>query len=119
MIRTDGGAVWFAGDTGWGPHFAEVGARLGAPALALLPIGAYEPRWFMAAVHMNPDEAVRAHLAAGARQSLALHHGTFRLTDEGIDAPVQDLAGARKAHAVADPIFRALLVGESVSLSLT
>ena len=117
-IKTATGSVWFAGDTGWGPHFAEVRARLGAPALALLPIGAYEPRWFMAPVHMNPDEAVRSHLAVGARQSLAMHHGTFRLTDEGIDAPVHDLAAARKAHAVADAVFLAPQVGETVVVPL-
>ena len=117
-IKTATGSVWFAGDTGWGPHFAEVRSHLGAPALALLPIGAYEPRWFMAPVHMNPDEAVRAHLAVGARQSLAMHHGTFRLTDEGIDAPVNDLAVARKAHAVTDSAFAAPEVGETRMVSL-
>ena len=118
MIKTAGGSVWFAGDTGWGPHFAEVRARLGSPALALLPIGAYEPRWFMEAVHMNPDEAVRAHLALGTKLSLASHHGTFRLTDEGIDAPLHDLASARAAHAVADLAFRAPQVGETLAVSL-
>jgi L-ascorbate metabolism protein UlaG (beta-lactamase superfamily) len=114
MIRAAGGSVWFAGDTGWGPHFAEVRARLGAPDLALLPIGAYEPRWFMAPVHMNPDEAVRAHLAAGARLSLAMHHGTFRLTDEGLDAPLHDLAAAREKHGVPSTAFAAPACGETV-----
>jgi L-ascorbate metabolism protein UlaG (beta-lactamase superfamily) len=114
MLRTRHASVWFAGDTGWGPHFAETRSRLGAPSCALLPIGAYEPRWFMEPVHMNPDEAVRAHLALGARQSLAMHHGCFRLTDEGRDAPVQALAAARTAHGVADTAFAAPAVGETV-----
>jgi len=118
MIRTRQGAVWFAGDTGWGPHFAEVRARLGAPDCALLPIGAYEPRWFMEAVHMNPDEAVRAHLALGAKQSLAMHHGCFCLTDEGWDAPVRALAAARAVHVVADSFFRVPSVGETVLVRL-
>jgi len=118
MIKTPAGLVWFAGDSGWGPHFAEVRTRLGAPALALLPIGAYEPRWFMAPVHMNPEESVRAHLALGARQSLGMHHGTFRLTDEGIDAPLHDLAAARAAHGVADGAFTAPQFGETVLVSL-
>ena len=114
MIRAAGGSTWFAGDTGWGPHFAEIQARLGAPALALLPIGAYEPRWFMAAVHMNPDEAVQAHLAVGARLSLAMHHGTFRLTDEGLEAPLRDLAAARDRHGVRVTAFAAPACGETV-----
>lgn len=118
MLKTPAGLVWFAGDTGWGPHFAAVRARLGAPALALLPIGAYEPRWFMTPVHMNPEEAVRAHRALEARLSLATHHGTFRLTDEGLDAPLHDLATARSAQGVAENSFRAPQVGETVSVSL-
>ncbi len=117
-LKTAAGSVWFAGDTGWGPHFAEIRARLGTPDLALLPIGAYEPRWFMAAVHMNPAEAVRAHLALGAKQSLASHHSTFRLTDEGIDAPVHDLAAARDAHAVPPAAFTAPGFGETVPVPL-
>jgi L-ascorbate metabolism protein UlaG (beta-lactamase superfamily) len=112
------GSVWFAGDTGWGEHFSEVRTRLGAPAVALLPIGAYEPRWFMAPVHMNPDEAVRAHLAVGARLSLASHHGTFRLTDEGIDAPLLDLAAAREKHGLPATAFVAPQCGETVPVSL-
>ncbi len=112
-IKTPTGSVWFAGDTGWGAHFAEIRTRLGAPDLALLPIGAYEPRWFMAAVHMNPDEAVRAHLALGARLSFAAHHGAFRLTDEGIDAPLRDLAIAREQHGVSAAAFAAPALGET------
>jgi len=56
-----------------------------------LPIGAYEPRWFMSPVHMGPDEAVRAHTILGARTSIAIHHGTFKLTDEAIDTPRREL----------------------------
>jgi L-ascorbate metabolism protein UlaG (beta-lactamase superfamily) len=118
-VKTPAGSVWFAGDTGWGDHFAEVRARLGAPALALLPIGAYEPRWFMAPVHMNPDEAVRGHLAVGAKLSLASHHGTFRLTDEGIDGPLKDLAAAREKHGLIPAAFAAPAVGETVLVPLT
>ena len=112
-LRTQRGFVWFAGDTGWGSHFAEVQARLGAPDLALLPIGAYEPRWFMEPVHMNPAEAVRAHLALGAKHSLAIHHGTFCLTDESRDAPVRDLAAARTEQGVTDDAFVAPAAGET------
>jgi L-ascorbate metabolism protein UlaG (beta-lactamase superfamily) len=119
MLRTAAGLIFFAGDTGWAPHFAEISARLGAPALALIPIGAYEPRWFMQSVHMNPDEAVRAHRALGARQSIGMHFGTFHLTDEGIDEPVRALAVARTAQTVADEAFTTLEFGETRLLSLS
>lgn len=83
--------VYFAGDTGFGPHFAQIREKFGAPHLALLPIGAYEPRWFMSPVHMAPDEAIRAHEILAARTSIAIHHGTFQLADDGLDTPKQQL----------------------------
>src|SRR5882672_4122104 len=83
--------VYFAGDTGFGLHFAQIREKFGSPHLALLPIGAYEPRWFMSPVHMAPGEAVKAHQIMGAKTSIAIHHGTFQLTDEGIDTPRQQL----------------------------
>jgi L-ascorbate metabolism protein UlaG (beta-lactamase superfamily) len=83
--------VYFAGDTGFGRHFAQVRERFGSPHLALLPVGAYEPRWFMSPVHMDPDEAIRAHAVLAARTSIAIHHGTFQLSDEGIDSPKKQL----------------------------
>jgi L-ascorbate metabolism protein UlaG (beta-lactamase superfamily) len=95
MIGTGAGMVLFAGDSGAGPHWADIRLRLGAPDIALLPIGAYEPRWFMAPVHMNPAEAVEAHIALGAHQSVGMHFGTFQLTDEAIDAPLHALDAAR------------------------
>jgi L-ascorbate metabolism protein UlaG (beta-lactamase superfamily) len=79
--------VYFAGDTAFGGHFASIRERFGAPRLALLPIGAYEPRWFMSPVHMGPEDAVRAHRILGARTSIAIHHGTFQLGDDGLDTP--------------------------------
>jgi len=87
VIESSFGMVYFAADTGFGPHFAWVRDRFGPPRLALLPIGAYEPRWFMSPVHMNPEEAVEAHRILGAVTSIAIHHGTFQLGDEAIDAP--------------------------------
>jgi len=88
--------VYFAGDTGFGSHFAEIREKFGAPHVALLPIGAYEPRWFMSPVHMTPEEAVRAHEILGAKTSIAIHHGTFQLADEGIDTPEQQLMASRR-----------------------
>lgn len=83
--------MYFAADTAFGPHFAQIRERFGSPQLALLPIGAYEPRWFMSPVHMGPDEAVRAHRILAAKTSIAIHHGTFQLADEGIDTPAKQL----------------------------
>jgi L-ascorbate metabolism protein UlaG (beta-lactamase superfamily) len=87
--------VYFAGDTAFGSHFAQIRERFGPPQLALLPIGAYAPRWFMSPVHMDPGEAIRAHEILSARTSIAIHHGTFQLADEGIDTPMKQL----KAYA--------------------
>jgi L-ascorbate metabolism protein UlaG (beta-lactamase superfamily) len=88
--------VYFAGDTAFGDHFAQVRNSFGAPDLALLPIGAYEPRWFMSPVHMAPEEAVRAHEILGAKTSIAIHHGTFQLADDGIDTPQKQLMACRR-----------------------
>jgi L-ascorbate metabolism protein UlaG (beta-lactamase superfamily) len=87
VIEAAGRMVYFAGDTAFGDHFALIRERFGAPRVALLPIGAYEPRWFMSPVHMAPDDAVRAHRILGAQTSIAIHHGTFQLTDESLDRP--------------------------------
>ena len=87
VIEAGERTVYFAGDTGFGDHFARIRERFGAPRLALLPIGAYEPRWFMSPVHMSPEQAVEAHEILGAKTSIAIHHGTFQLGDEGIDTP--------------------------------
>lgn len=118
MLRTAAGLVFFCGDTGWADHFAQVQARLGAPALSLLPIGAYEPRWFMRPVHMNPEESVRAHLALGSRRSVGMHFGTFNLTDEAIDEPVRALGAARAAQGVAEEDFTTLDFGETRLIEL-
>ena len=113
MLRHGVTQLFFAGDTGYGAHFADVRRRLGAIDLALLPIGAYEPRWFMQEQHMDPDEAVRAHLDLDARVSIATHFGCFQLTDEAIDDPVRELASARERHGVDEERFQVLEVGET------
>jgi L-ascorbate metabolism protein UlaG (beta-lactamase superfamily) len=104
--------VYFAGDTAFGPHFAEIRERFGAPRVALLPIGAYAPRWFMSPVHMGPDEAARAHQVLGAGTSIAIHHGTFQLADEAIDTPRRVLRECRT-----DDLFLLMENGESVTLT--
>jgi N-acyl-phosphatidylethanolamine-hydrolysing phospholipase D len=76
---------YFAGDSGYFHGFAEIGRRYAPIDVAMLPIGAYEPRWFMASQHMNPAEALRAFRELGARTLAAMHWGTFDLTDEPVD----------------------------------
>jgi L-ascorbate metabolism protein UlaG (beta-lactamase superfamily) len=117
-FRLPRGSLYFAGDSGWGAHFAAIQARLGSPAVSLLPIGAYEPRWFMESVHMNPAEALNAHLALGSRHSVAMHFGTFCLTDEGIDAPARDLATALANRHVSADTFLVPAIGETKILPL-
>jgi len=92
VLLGPGGPVYFAGDTGFGPHFEQIRARFGPPRLAALPIGSFRPEWFMSPVHMSPDDALRAHHVLGARTSLAIHYGTFPLTDDGQREPPERLA---------------------------
>ena len=103
---------FFAGDTGYSAHFAQIKDRLGAPRLALLPIGAYEPRSVMRAMHMDPFEAVQAHIDLAAKQSLAIHYRTFQLTDEAMNQPLLDLAQALTQHGLDPACFATPLEGE-------
>ena len=116
MLRIGEASVLFAGDSGAGPHWKAIRDRLGSPDLALLPIGAYEPRSIMAAVHMDPAEAVQAHLALRARRSIGMHFGTFQLTDEAMDAPVAALDEATRRAGVA--AFGTLDFGETQCVPL-
>jgi len=116
VVAVRGRRIFFAGDTAYAPFFQEVRRRLGAIDLALLPIGAYEPRWFMRTVHMNPVEAVQAHLDLDASESVGMHFGTFRMTAEGIDEPQRALDDARAAMNVHASRFRTLGFGESLQL---
>ena len=113
VVRVDGVTLYYAGDTGYSPQFAAIDERCPGIDVALIPIGAYEPRWFMSPVHMNPDEAVRAHLDVKARWSVGMHFGTFQLTDEAIDEPLHALDRARLQHGVTPEAFRTLDFGET------
>jgi len=118
VIETPGGCVAFFGDAGYGggTAFRLIRERFGDMRLALLPIGAYEPRWFMSGAHMNPEEAVLAMGDLGARQALALHHGVFKLTDEGIDTPLTDLRAALEKYGVEEGVFLTPEVGEGLTM---
>jgi len=113
MIESRGRRVYFGGDSGYAPHFSDIRARLGSPDIAMLGIGAYEPRWFMQPMHMNPAEAVRAHRDLGSRQSIGMHFGTFQLSAEAIDQPQADLARALRENGIAETEFVTLHEGET------
>ena len=105
--------IYFAGDTGYSKDFADIGAAHPGIDLALLPIGAYEPNWFMRSVHVNPEEAVRIFQDLGAAQAVAMHWGTFRLTLEALDEPPQRLAAALAAQGIAAARFKVMRHGET------
>jgi L-ascorbate metabolism protein UlaG (beta-lactamase superfamily) len=114
VISGKSGNVYFAGDTGWGEHFAEIGRRFAPIRAALLPIGSYMPRWFMQPVHIDPAQAVDAHFALGARTSVAVHFGTFALGDDGEYDPLRDLHDALAGKG--NPPFLVLDQGEGRDL---
>lgn len=109
----------FAGDTGYTPEFKKIRERLVPEGfdLALIPIGAYQPRWFMRDQHIDPAEAVDLHQDLGAKQSIAIHWGTFSMADELLNQPPTDLANALKQAQLPEDAFRALAIGETLSIS--
>lgn len=107
------GGIYFAGDTGMTDYFETIRQHLGAPRIALLPIGAYEPRWFMQPQHMNPEDAVTAHQVLQAERSIGIHFGTFNLSDEGQHDPEHDLVEARERAGMPAAEFVVPAFGES------
>ena len=114
VIETPAGRVYCVADSAYGDGgtFRRVRERHGPFKLAILPIGAYEPRYFMRDQHMNPAEAVQAFIDCGAERALGHHYGTFQLTDEAIDAPPTALADALKLARIAPERFRTLRPGQ-------
>jgi N-acyl-phosphatidylethanolamine-hydrolysing phospholipase D len=112
LVESDRRRYYFAGDTGYFHGFAEFGRRFGPIDVAMLPIGAYEPRWFMRYQHVNPAEALQAFRDLGAGHMLAMHWGTFDLTDEPVDHAPRALADAlREAPELADRVH-VLAIGQ-------
>jgi L-ascorbate metabolism protein UlaG (beta-lactamase superfamily) len=116
MLQTPAGLVYFAGDTGYGSGqiFREMRRRIGAPDLALIPVGAYAPDWFMRAQHTNPDDAVRVMLDLEAKRAIGIHWGVFQLTDEPYAEPVALLRQALDRHDVAAHRFEAASPGDVI-----
>ena len=112
VIEANGDRIFFAGDTGYAKHFKEIGDKYGSFDLALLPIGAYEPRWFMKSYHVNPQEAVKIHQDIHSRYSVGMHWGTFILTDEPLDEPPVKLAEALQDSRISKSQFEVYQHGE-------
>jgi L-ascorbate metabolism protein UlaG (beta-lactamase superfamily) len=117
-IETPSGLLYHIGDTGYGAgQFSkDVRERIGQPALAHIPIGAYEPRWFMQDAHVNPEEAVRIFRDCGAARAIGHHWGTFQLTHEGHDQPEKDLGLALAASGIASDRFQAFRPGQVLEI---
>ncbi|MNN69947.1 metal-dependent hydrolase [compost metagenome] len=107
-------SFFFAGDTAYSKDFEDIGKRFAPFDLALLPIGAYAPRWFMQAQHVDPGEAVKIHQNVHARRSIAIHWGTFELADESLDEPPKALAEELKKAHIPAADFVALEHGQMV-----
>lgn len=112
VVEAGGHRVYHAGDTAKSPYFRDVGRRFPSIDLALLPIGAYEPAWFMEYHHMNPEQAIEAFEQLGARRFVPMHWGTFQLTDESLRAPLERL---KKNWRINHELFE-LAVGQSRSI---
>lgn len=109
-------SVYFAGDTGYSKDFRDIGERFGRFDLALIPIGAYAPRWFMQNQHVDPAQAVLIHEDVRAKRSVAIHWGTFELADEALDEPPKELAKALREAGLPQEQFVTLKHGETLKL---
>ncbi|CRX39425.1 MBL fold metallo-hydrolase [Estrella lausannensis] len=119
VVRIGDFKFYFAGDTGYNPYqFKEIGEKFGPFDLAAIPIGAYEPRWFMKNYHVNPEEAVKIHQDIASRLSIAIHHRTFLLADEPWDAPAISLKEAIEASRMEEKEFLSIPVGRTVKVPL-
>jgi L-ascorbate metabolism protein UlaG (beta-lactamase superfamily) len=117
VIESNESRIYFAGDTGYGEFYGLVKEHFNPIDLALLPIGAYKPVWFMQPIHMSPAEAVQAHLDLGAKKSIGMHFGTFPMADDGQEEPIHDLQEARKNKNINVADFFTLDEGDHYTLS--
>jgi N-acyl-phosphatidylethanolamine-hydrolysing phospholipase D len=122
VAKTPAGAaqpfsVYFAGDTGYSADFRRLGAAFGCFDLALIPIGAYEPRWFMSPQHVDPQQAVQIFQDVHAKKAIGIHWGTFELADEPLDEPPKKLAEATREAGLADDAFTVLHHGQMIRLN--
>jgi L-ascorbate metabolism protein UlaG (beta-lactamase superfamily) len=116
VVEGEGATLYHAGDSAWFDGFAAIGARFPAIDLAILPVGAYEPAWFMEWHHLNPEQAGEAFQALGARAMIPAHWGTFRLTDEPLSEPADRIARWWEFRKPAGSLHR-MAVGETLALA--
>ena len=119
-VFAPGFQLFFAGDTAYSRDFTDIHARFASRHgdgrgfdVALIPVGAYEPRWFMRSQHVDPHEAVKIHVDVAAEASIGIHWGTFQLTDEALDEPPRALAAACRAAGLSDAAFTVMAIGET------
>lgn len=118
ILKVGGHKIYFAGDTGYSDHFKATQKKHGSFDICFLPIGAYEPRWFMKESHINPAEAVQAHLDLQCKTSIGMHFGTWQLTDEGIDDPEKDLRTEMGIRKLPDQQFHVPKNGQVFNFKL-
>ena len=116
VIESGGVSIYHSGDTAYFEGFAEIGRRFPKLDVALLPIGAYDPLWFMSKQHMNPEDALRAFVDLGARKVVAMHWGTFKLTDEPLDEPPTLFREGAAARGLTETVAHVAAVGETLVL---
>ncbi|NLC24778.1 MAG: MBL fold metallo-hydrolase [Oxalobacter sp.] len=116
VIEKEGLRLYHSGDTGWFDGFADIGRRFGEIHAAMLPIGAYAPRWFMKPQHINPDEAVDAMTALGAKRLIPMHWGTFKLSDEPLDEPPRLLHNAWERASLPECSLEVAALGQILML---
>ena len=115
VIKAGAGNIYFAGDTGYNDvTFKDIGTRCNPIKVSLLPIGAYQPRWFMSPIHTSPDESVKIHHELGSGTSIASHYGTFPLGDDGQEDPVNDLRYALSRSQPGSGSFIVLKEGDFI-----
>jgi L-ascorbate metabolism protein UlaG (beta-lactamase superfamily) len=116
VVKVEDFKFYFIGDSGYAPIFKDITKQIGPVDLAMVPIGAYEPRWFMKDSHMNPEEAAKVHKDVRSRLSVAMHWGTFVLTDEPLDEPPGRLRDALRNEGIRESEFRVLRHGETIMI---
>jgi N-acyl-phosphatidylethanolamine-hydrolysing phospholipase D len=113
VMETPAGPIYFAGCSGYSPDFRKIGDKFGPICLSLIPIGCYRPRWFMKPMHVNPPEAVKIHQDVRSQQSIGIHWGTFKLTDEPLGEPPLYLNHAMAEAGLPQEKFTVMKLGET------
>ncbi len=116
VLKRSSGSIYFAGDSGYGDFFKDIGSKYPNIRLSMIPIGAYLPKWFMSPIHISPEEAVQVHKDVGSEVSISMHFGTFPLADDGLARPVNDLEKALEEQRVGKESFLVLEEGESLKM---